>query len=84
VIARREMLDFRAAFHDDAGRLMAEHCRELPGHVAGEDVQIGMAQTGRFDLHEHFAGARAVEIDGFDREGFVRCVGDGSAYFQWV
>src|SRR3546814_1538892 len=35
---------------------------------AGQRVLVGMADAGRLDLDQHFAGLGAVELHGFDRQ----------------
>ena len=81
-VAGLEPGDAGTALDHYAGRLVSEDCRELPRHVAFERMQVGMAQAGRFDVHQHFAFARSVELDGLDDHGLIRCKGDGGADVQ--
>ena len=62
VIADLELRDPRAALDDDARRFMAENRGKLPRHLAFVGVQVGVAQAGRFHLHQHFAGAWTFEL----------------------
>ena len=54
----------RADFDDDAGALVAEDRREQAfGIGARERELVGVADAGRLDLDQHFAGLRAFEVD---------------------
>ena len=78
MIARANARDARADVDDDAGPLVPEDCRKEPfriGARAGE--LVGMADAGRFDLDQHLAFARAVEINGFDAQRRARFECDG-------
>ena len=68
---------------DDARALMAEDRREQAlGIGAGERVFVGVADAGGLDLDQHLAGARAVEIDGFDGQRLAGFVGDGGTHLH--
>jgi hypothetical protein len=43
---------------------------------AGARELVGMAHAARFDLDQHLARFRAVEIDRLDHQGLARLVGD--------
>jgi hypothetical protein len=82
VIADFELRDARAAFDDDARGLVPENRGKLPRNLAFVSVQIGVAQTSRLHLHEHFAGTRAFQLHFFDDERLIRAVHDGRADIQ--
>jgi hypothetical protein len=64
----------------DARALMAEDRRELAfGIEARERVGVGVADAGRHDLDQHFAGLRPADLDGLDGERLVRLPGNGCA-----
>src|SRR4051812_24711143 len=67
----------------DAGTLVAEDRREEPFRVgARQRVVVGVADAGRLHLDQHFAGARALEVDGLDRERGAGLPRDGSLGLQ--
>jgi hypothetical protein len=55
--------------HDRPGALVAEEDREpvMPA-VLLDHVQIGVADTGRFDPDEHLAGAGRLDADLLERD----------------
>jgi hypothetical protein len=60
----------RADVEHHAGAFMAEDGGEDAFRVgAGQRVVIGVADAGGLDLDQHFAGARAFQIDFFDGQG---------------
>ena len=62
----------------DARALVAEDGREDAFRVgARQRVVVGVADAGGLDLDQHLAGARAFEVDGFDRQGRAGFPGDG-------
>ena len=64
VVTRRDGRDARADGLDDARALVTEHARERgDGGAAVEHVQVGAADAGGRDPHEHLAGARLVDVD---------------------
>jgi hypothetical protein len=68
VIARREILDSRPEPLDDTGGFVPEHHRGRTRPVAVDDREIGMAQPGGGDAHEHLAWSRLGELDLADIE----------------
>jgi hypothetical protein len=69
VVAGLERGDALADFQHHARAFVAEDGGEQSFRVgAGQRVGVGVADAGGLELHQHFAGARAIEIDGFDRE----------------
>ena len=49
---------------DDAGSLVTEHARRVPGRIrAGGRVEIGVADTAGGEPDENLAGARLGEVD---------------------
>jgi hypothetical protein len=72
VIAFLHRGDAAADVHHDAGAFMAENGRKQAfGIGAGQREFVGVADTGGLDLDQHFALARAVELDGGDLERFA-------------
>jgi hypothetical protein len=70
VVARLDRCHAGADFADDAGALVAENRRKNPFAVETiECVGIGVADPGRLDLDQNFAGFRRfqVELDDFKR-----------------
>ena len=73
--------DARADIDHDAGALMAEDGRKQAFRVGARQREfVGMADAGRLDLDQHFAGARAVELDRHDFEWLACLHGNGGAY----
>src|SRR5262245_10029490 len=68
VVADREIVDAGPEFFDHARRLMTEHHRRRSWAVAVDHRQIGVAQAGGADLHQHLAVARRIELDLLDRQ----------------
>ena len=68
VVARCQPLDAGADLDHLAGALVAADVGEA-GHrqVAGQQMLVGMAQAARREPYQHFAFARAVELDLLDR-----------------
>src|SRR3546814_20597656 len=57
---------------------LSEYRREDAFRVgAGQRVLVGMADAGRLDLDQHFAGLGAVELHGFDRQRLAGVKRDG-------
>ncbi len=70
----------RADIDDDAGAFVAEDRGKQSLRVgAREGELVGVADAGRLDLDQHFAGARAVELDGGHFKRFAGAEGDGGA-----
>ena len=83
VIALFELADARPDIDDDAGALMAEDRRKQPlGIGARQRVFVGVADAGGLDLDQHLAGARTVEIDGFQGQLLARFVGDRGTHLH--
>ncbi len=55
--------DVGADLLDDAGALVAEDPGEHLGRQAVAQREVGVAQAGRHDAHQHLVGARLVEVD---------------------
>ena len=67
----------------DAGALMAEDRREDAFRIAARESEfIGVADAGRLDFDQHFAGARTFEVDGFQAERLAGLAGHGGANFH--
>jgi glutamate--cysteine ligase len=62
---------------------MAEHDGEQAfGVLAAEGERIGVADAGGEDAHQHFAGARRLDVDLDDLQGFACGEGDGGTGFH--
>ena len=65
-VARGEPVDAVAGLVDGADRLVAEDpARADLGHVAGQDVQVGAADRGRVDPHDHVAFVGDLRVGDF-------------------
>ena len=61
-VARRDVDDALADLLDGAGALVPEHHRPAPGaEAAGGEMDVGVADAGRRDAHQHLAGFRRRE-----------------------
>ena len=49
---------------------------------AADEVIIAVAHAARFDLHQHLAGARRIEIQRFDLNGLLRSSDEFSPDFH--
>jgi hypothetical protein len=57
----------RTDIYHDAGALMAEYRRKNAFRIgARKRVVIGVADSGGFQFHQHFAGLRAFQIHHFN------------------
>jgi hypothetical protein len=63
VVARHEVGHVLAHLLDHARGLVAERHRHRPRAVAVDDGQVGMAQPGGGDPHQHLAPAGPVQLD---------------------
>ena len=83
VIALLERGDAGAHVHHDARALVAQHAGKQPLRVGARQGEIiGVANAGRLDFNENFAGLRPVEVD---LDDFQRLFGgecDGGAGFH--
>jgi hypothetical protein len=68
-IAGAQLVDAGADFFDDPCRFMSEHQRERLAQRAVDVREIGVAEPGRRDAHEHFSGLRRqqLELDDLER-----------------
>src|ERR1700730_8239966 len=65
VIALPDRGDAGPHVHDDARALVPENHRKQTLRIgAGAGEFVGMAHAARADLYQHFAGLRAVQVDG--------------------
>ena len=70
MVADRDARAPRADLLDDPGRLVAEHDRHRIAQRALDDLEIGVAQPGRLDPHQHVVAALsgpAVTVSIFER-----------------
>src|SRR5262247_1306116 len=74
VIARGDRLDARADFLDYPGGLVAEHDGQGMGIVAGDHVQIAVADAVGRPAHLHLVRAGLEELDVFDHDRLLRVI----------
>src|SRR5258707_3327202 len=67
VIARGEPGHMVAHRLDHTRALVAADARKPDGHVAGDEVVVGVAHSGRVQLHEDLLRLGRIEVDGLDR-----------------
>src|SRR5713101_6783695 len=80
VIAFFHAGDSRARVDHHARALVAENRREQALGVGTRAREfVGMADAGRLDLDQHFAGLRSLQLHGLDGEWCARFMGDGCA-----
>ncbi len=80
MVARLHRGDARADFAHDARAFMAEDRREDALAVeAIERIGVGVADAGRHDLDQNFAGLGSFQIQLDDLERFLRLESDGGA-----
>src|SRR5690606_31461330 len=68
VIARLDVANAGADFHDLASALMAADHRQRTRSVAVDDGEIGMAEAAAADLDEHFSRLRRIQLHFFDAD----------------
>ena len=67
----------------DAGALVAEDRGKQPFRIGARQREfVGVTDAGRLDLDQHFALARAFEVDGCDFERFTGGKGDSGTGFH--
>ena len=65
---------------DDPGTFMAQDRREDPFRIETvERVGVGMADSGRLDLDQHFAGLRPLQVELDDLERLLGLERDGGS-----
>jgi hypothetical protein len=80
VVADRYRGDAGADFAHDPGAFMAEDRREdALAVLALQRIGVGVAHARGHDLHQHFAGARPLQVDLVDLERLVGGDGDGGS-----
>src|SRR6185503_11800804 len=73
-------LDACADVDHKAGALVSENARKDAFRVLPRQrVCVGVANTGRLDLHQHFAGFWTLELDRLDGEFCLGSLCDGGA-----
>jgi len=83
VIADGQVLDALAELGDDPGAFMAtENGKAWDGKVAGQQMVVGVAQTGRLQLNGHLAAAGLADLDLIDRPRVVQFPDQGAFGFQ--
>src|SRR5262249_7063772 len=88
-VERNHMIAFfdrrhpRPHIHDDARPFVSEDDREQAFRIPARARElIRMTDAARFDLDEHFTGARSVQIHGDDFKRLARRVSYGSTSFH--
>ncbi len=72
--------DARADIDDDASTLMAENRWEKAFRISARKGEVvGVTDPGGLDLDQHFARARAFQLNGHDLERLSSLNGDGGA-----
>ena len=71
--------DVGAEFRDLAGGFVAEHRGEGHGERAFDRFQIGVAQAGGADAHQHVAGGERADVQCFDGHGRAGLAQHGGA-----
>jgi hypothetical protein len=66
VVAARQVVHAGADFLDRSGRLVPERHRDRSGAIAVDYREVGVAQPGRADPHEHFAVPGRLELQLLD------------------
>ena len=83
MIADGQVLDALTYFGDDPGALMAaQDGKAWDGEVAGQQMVVGVAQTGRLQLHGHLAAAGIADLDLIDRPRLVQLPDQGAFGFH--
>ena len=54
------------------------------GIGTGERVFVGVADAGGLDLDQHLAGARTVDVHGFQAERLARLAGHGGTNLHCI
>ena len=63
VVADLDAGDVRADLLHHARALVAEHVGEHLRRQEAADGDVGVAEAGRHDAHQHLVGARALQVD---------------------
>ena len=72
-----------ADIDDDAGAFVAEDRGKQALRIGARQRElVGMTDTGRLDLDQHFAGARAIELDRRDFKRFAGGECHGGAHIH--
>src|SRR5207247_1568461 len=79
VVLRLDAPDAGADRLDDARALVPEHAGERHGEVAGDGVQVAVADAARGEPDEHLAVARVAHGERLDRERLADRVQDGGS-----
>ena len=69
---------------DDARAFVPGHDRQWMFRRAADEVIIAVAHAAGFDLHQHLAGARRIEIERFDLNGLLRRSDERALEFSWL
>ena len=83
MIAHGQVLDAGTDLGDDAGALVTtQYGKARDGKVAGQQMVVGVAQTGRLQLNRHLATAGIADLDLVDRPRLVQLPHQGAFGFQ--
>ncbi|MND79056.1 hypothetical protein D3C80_707820 [compost metagenome] len=84
MVALLDRGDAGADINHDASTFMAEDRREQTFRIGtGEREIIRVADAGRLDLDQHFAGARTFKLNGHDLKRFSCLNGNSGAYVHF-
>ncbi len=76
--------DSRTDLLDDASAFVTQDHREHSFRIgSGQSEGIRVADTGRHDANQNFAGFRSVEIDLLDAEWFIRFKGNSRSRLHY-
>ena len=64
----RELTPSPTSSHDAAAFVAEDRREHALRIVAGQRERVGVADAGRHDVHQHFAGLRSGNVDLFDRQ----------------
>jgi hypothetical protein len=83
-ISRCELGDARAYRLDDASALVPEHARKRKRQIAMAREPVGMTNACSDEANEHLTGARLIDLESLQLEGFVQSFDDrrGDLHFH--
>ena len=83
MIARFEALYAGATFDHFATAFVAENCGKDAFRIfARQGEGVGMADAAGDDFQQHFAFARAFDVNFFNRQGLFGCPGNSGSCFH--
>ena len=82
MVARREIAYARPDLGNDARALVAADQRKRSGTVAGAEMMVGVAETGRLERNQDFTLGGWIEFDFLDAPGLVDTPQHGSMHLH--